>query len=1032
MAEQESILIDEEKLLRSLKEVSIPDEDSSFHFQSLFIPFQKALKEYVSLDEATLIQLLNKIPKKQEDKNDEFINLKFEELLSLPVDIGRKDVNQVSQQQSENRIEPLKRVLDSPFFYSNNFSQTLPKMQIFTISLNQPTPYPVPSILQPPVVHPQPGLPFTPSIVVDGLFTGGLNTEVLLNTQALVSLEGNVFHEGANGGILLNAYFAQPVRPGATENRSFSDKVVLTTPEGNTFTLYIASTAENWIGDFVYELGHALPHQLANPNLDVTIESGHKVFTEHFQYSLTNNVGANVGNIDIKIVDDVPVATDQNGDSTITEADINSIGTNQTNQALQLNGNLFSAPTLAVNRLGPDGGTVFDVYLPNNVGTVVATINTLTVTTPQGNELVINRLTGAYTYTLNAPFDNTNDPNTTNVQAQEIFTYEFLDSDGDSASATLTITILDDKPIANAKLNTADETALFVNLSEVKSGNLITDDDGFGESLLGADGASITKINGIADGADLDGLSNGIITVSTTYGSIDVYVSAQGGHQIGDYVYTLDSSKTVLANDALIQVQDVITYQLTDADTPSTSSSQLTITITLNQAPIAVDDTATIDEDTVLNVNAASGVLSNDTDPNAGDTKTVSAVNGVGNNVGNSFALPSGADLQLNADGSYSYDPRVAFNYLSVGESTTDLITYTMQDAEGLTSDATLTITITGVNDAPTANDDSNTTHGNTVIDVNSALDPNALLANDTDPDQSDTLVVSAVNGVGANVGNQFALPSGALLTVNADGTYQYDPNGQFAVSGNDSFTYTISDANGGTDTATVNISIIVPPIVLDLNDDGISFISLKNSTVAWQFPCGNYHTIGWVGPDDGILVYDANQDGNISLYEFSFSAHHPDAKTDLEGLRLAYDTNHDGIFDANDEHFSQFSVWQDKNSDGVADIGELTSLIDMGIVSISLQSNGEISLNEGNVIFGMTQFTTLDGKVHQAADVGLLVGETIQVEDVFVKNDELDFSNLAQLPTKTYQTNDMVSTQVEPLLVAQSMLVDEPVVLLI
>ncbi|WP_419194997.1 cadherin domain-containing protein, partial [Novipirellula herctigrandis] len=76
-----------------------------------------------------------------------------------------------------------------------------------------------------------------------------------------------------------------------------------------------------------------------------------------------------------------------------------------------------------------------------------------------------------------------------------------------------------------------------------------------------------------------------------------------------------------------------------------------------------------------------------------------------------------------------------------------------------------------------------------------------------------DVLTVSEVEGNAANVGTQFALASGALLTVNADGSYEYDPNGQFEslASGNsttDSFSYTVRDRSGATDTATVTVTI--------------------------------------------------------------------------------------------------------------------------------------------------------------------------------------------------------------------------------
>ena len=98
----------------------------------------------------------------------------------------------------------------------------------------------------------------------------------------------------------------------------------------------------------------------------------------------------------------------------------------------------------------------------------------------------------------------------------------------------------------------------------------------------------------------------------------------------------------------------------------------MTITVTgVNDAPTAVADVGTTNENTILNV-AASGVLTNDTDPDTGDMLIVSAVNGVGASVGNTITLASGALLQVNADGSYSYNPNGVFDALAVGATATD------------------------------------------------------------------------------------------------------------------------------------------------------------------------------------------------------------------------------------------------------------------------------------------------------------------------------------------------------------------------
>ena len=96
-------------------------------------------------------------------------------------------------------------------------------------------------------------------------------------------------------------------------------------------------------------------------------------------------------------------------------------------------------------------------------------------------------------------------------------------------------------------------------------------------------------------------------------------------------------------------------------------------------------------------------MLNNDLDVDSGDTKTVVAVNGEALNVGQPLAGTYGT-LTLLANGSWSYalnnaDPDT--NALAQGQTATDVFTYTMADASGATSSASLTIAITGTNDAP-------------------------------------------------------------------------------------------------------------------------------------------------------------------------------------------------------------------------------------------------------------------------------------------------------------------------------------------
>ena len=128
------------------------------------------------------------------------------------------------------------------------------------------------------------------------------------------------------------------------------------------------------------------------------------------------------------------------------------------------------------------------------------------------------------------------------------------------------------------------------------------------------------------------------------------------------------------------------------------------------------------------------------------------------------------------------------------------LVQVSVSDSEGLTdiSDFTVTVTDEIENLPPTAQDDSFTTEE----DVSLVINASDLLSNDSDPD-NDPLTVSAIDNTNTT----------GIVTDNGDGTFSYDPNGQFdnlntGESATDSFSYTITDGNGETATATVTITI--------------------------------------------------------------------------------------------------------------------------------------------------------------------------------------------------------------------------------
>jgi VCBS repeat-containing protein len=255
-----------------------------------------------------------------------------------------------------------------------------------------------------------------------------------------------------------------------------------------------------------------------------------------------------------------------------------------------------------------------------------------------------------------------------------------------------------------------------------------------------------------------------------------------------------------------------LAYTVTVTDGAGSFDTQA-VTVTINGSnddPIAVADTNSVSEDgPALNVAAGAGVLSNDSVVDVNDTISVTAINGVAASVGNPIAIGDGGILTLNADGSYTFDPNGQYEFLDDGESELETVTYTITTDDGSTATATLTITVTGVNDAPVAAADAGPVVGED--DVAPTASGYSVLDNDTDPD-AEPLTVTEMNGAAGAIGVSTAIASGALVTMAADGTFTYDPNGQFEAlaageTATDTFTYTVSDGTA-TDTETVTVTI--------------------------------------------------------------------------------------------------------------------------------------------------------------------------------------------------------------------------------
>ncbi|WP_395678584.1 beta strand repeat-containing protein, partial [Inquilinus sp.] len=203
-------------------------------------------------------------------------------------------------------------------------------------------------------------------------------------------------------------------------------------------------------------------------------------------------------------------------------------------------------------------------------------------------------------------------------------------------------------------------------------------------------------------------------------------------------------------------------------------------THTPNTAPTAVADTGNATEDGGPVILTAASLLANDIDPDAGDSKTIISVNGSG-------ALGT---VNINNQGNIVYNPGSAFQALAAGATTTDSFTYTMQDSAGAQSTATVTMTITGVNDAPTAGTVAGqSTSEDTPLTIAKAL----ILAGAADVD-----------------GGTVSLTGGSALhgsvTLDVDGNLVYTPTAN--AHGPDTVTYTLSDGQGGTTTGTFAVAV--------------------------------------------------------------------------------------------------------------------------------------------------------------------------------------------------------------------------------
>ncbi|MGH2721445.1 MAG: Ig-like domain-containing protein, partial [Actinomycetota bacterium] len=383
----------------------------------------------------------------------------------------------------------------------------------------------------------------------------------------------------------------------------------------------------------------------------------------------------------------------------------------------------YTTATDAVLAVAEAAGTVANDVDVDATADLEATL----VTGPTNGTLTVAlAANGSFTYTPNTGF--------TGVDS---FTYTVSDGVATSNTATVTIAVglPDETPVgvpdvvADAVEDTAETIAVLAN------------DTGLGDGVAGI---------AVTVGAG----THGTVTVNADF----------------TLTYTPEPNFNGAAT---------FTYDITDGN-GDVSSGNTAVTITVapaNDLPVAIEDAYSTAEDVALVVNAAAGVLANDTDADVGATLTATVV-----------TPPASGELTMAADGSFTYTP---------DPETSGIVTfvYRVGDGVGVSADTTVRINVLPADDLPVAVPDTLTVAAGATASV-------AVLANDTGLGDG---------GLTVELGTDAA--TNGTVTVNPDNTITYTATSTTFV-GADTFSYTVTDADGDVSAeaiVTVTITAALP-----------------------------------------------------------------------------------------------------------------------------------------------------------------------------------------------------------------------------
>ena len=320
---------------------------------------------------------------------------------------------------------------------------------------------------------------------------------------------------------------------------------------------------------------------------------------------------------------------------------------------------------------------------------------------------------------------------------------------------------------------------------------------------------------------------------------------------------------------------DKITVTITDQSGRTYESE---INVTVNPVADTVNDSDSVTE----NSHVDTDVLANDKFADLPGAKVVEVTQGEKGTV------------SINSDGTVKYTPTIG--YLAEGETTTDTYTYKVETAAGNYEEATVTITITGTNDAPVVT----TITGTATEDTTLTASGNVITEHTTDLDASDTHTISAINGEADKVGQTINGAYGSI-TVNADGTYTYTLNNGTNGDGGSNvqklaegeshdevFSVTVSDGHGGETTQDITITV-------HGTNDAPTAVNNESSVVEdTQIHTGDTDT---THADGNILANDSDIDNGHTLTVSQVGGDSANVGAAVDGVYGKVTINADGSY---------------------------------------------------------------------------------------------------------------------------------------